>query len=304
MVIIPEFLARNLIEDELRRLGIDKSKTYVALKEEVGGELIGFNDYSWLPYLEFHVLDRCNLNCKRCAVFSPLVKEDGVYELDVFKKDISRLKELVCSIDRIRIMGGEPFLNSRISKYVEYTRNMYPYSELIIVTNGTLLDRVDVDTWRALEINAAKVQISSYPALYNKIDVYVDICKTNGVDVEVVPITDFKPVLREKQDFPFNNTRMCQCNNLRDGKVSSCAISMYGYYYNDFFDKNLPFDSGVIDIFDQELNGKALIRKLNTPYDICDYCQQYLWTINDSEYEINLWNYYTTSAPKESDWLY
>ena len=306
-VIIPEFLVNENTKDELINLGVEIGKTYIALSDDIipappGGEFLNFSDYFRLPYLEYHVIDRCNLNCKGCAVFSPLVKEDGKYEYDVFEKDIVRLKQLIHSIDRIRIMGGEPFLDDELYKYVAFTRHTYPSSELIIVTNGSVLDRTDKKTWNSIKENQVKIQISSYPVLYKRIDELVGICSEYGVDVEVIPVTSFKPILRKKHEYPFDNTKLCQCNNLRDGKISSCAISMYGKHYNQFFGRDLPFESGVVDIYNQELNGEILTNILNTPSEICKYCQQYLWSFNERFGEDNRWNFYSNDTPLESDW--
>ena len=78
---------------------------------------------------------------------------------------------------------------------------------------------------------------------------------------------------------------------------------MYGHYYNEYFDEKLPFDTGLIDIYDDELTGKDLVKKLNSPSSTCDYCSQYIWKLDSKYVEEKEWSFYKSNEkPKESDW--
>ncbi|MBO6216007.1 MAG: hypothetical protein J6N76_10855, partial [Lachnospiraceae bacterium] len=69
----------------LRSIGIYQDSIYFAprhmlelkeyAKEDMDNLLIPYLEASYLPYLEFHIEDSCNLNCKACEHYSPLVRQ-------------------------------------------------------------------------------------------------------------------------------------------------------------------------------------------------------------------------------------
>ena len=93
----------------------------------------------FLPQLEFHAADHCNLNCRGCSHFSGLVTKPTFPSLTKFEKYLIRLHELIYDIDRLYILGVEALLNSEINEYVEICRKIYPHSKLIWLTNGILI---------------------------------------------------------------------------------------------------------------------------------------------------------------------
>ena len=72
----------------------------------------------YLSYLEFHVADHCNLNCKYCTHYSPLVEKPVFTDYERFEADFRQLKKLIIDIGVIRIVGGEPLLNPELGKYI------------------------------------------------------------------------------------------------------------------------------------------------------------------------------------------
>lgn len=93
----------------------------------------------FLKYAEFYITNVCNLTCKGCNRFNsfPLKgyqswKEHG----ETYRRWSQEL-----SIPIIAIMGGEPFLNPEFDDWVSGLRALWPYSQLIIATNGTQLPK-------------------------------------------------------------------------------------------------------------------------------------------------------------------
>ncbi|MBR5637205.1 MAG: hypothetical protein IKW81_09780, partial [Pseudobutyrivibrio sp.] len=107
------------IANEFIDFGVKESDIVIASDEffEEPDEkwLISWNKYYRLPYLEYHVADHCNLNCSSCVHFSPLVKEPTFTDFDKLECDLMQLKRKVHYFDAIRILGGEPLLNDRLS---------------------------------------------------------------------------------------------------------------------------------------------------------------------------------------------
>jgi MoaA/NifB/PqqE/SkfB family radical SAM enzyme len=74
-----------------------------------------------LPYVEMHVVDHCNLNCKGCSHFSPIADELFT-DIGEFTRDLQQLRRLVSNIEVIRLMGGEPLLHPNITDFIRSTK--------------------------------------------------------------------------------------------------------------------------------------------------------------------------------------
>src|SRR6202163_1356584 len=90
------------------------------------------------PYaVTFYVTHKCNLACSYCTQKEP----------DVFSEELStaETKRLLHRIrretDSTVITGGEPTLRPDIEELVEYGRLRCKFRSLLLITNGTLLDR-------------------------------------------------------------------------------------------------------------------------------------------------------------------
>lgn len=95
---------------KIRKQHISLDKILLAYDERLNNEeddwLVPYMDASYLPYLEFHIEDQCNLNCKGCEHFAPLATESRQPDLTKFKRDIFQLKKFIHEIHVIRILGG------------------------------------------------------------------------------------------------------------------------------------------------------------------------------------------------------
>ena len=47
-----------------------------------------------INYIETHLVDHCNLNCKGCSHFSPLVGKPFYKDYNEFKKEIEQLSKI------------------------------------------------------------------------------------------------------------------------------------------------------------------------------------------------------------------
>lgn len=305
IILTPFYIAENVI-DEVIALGIPRDMIFIYEGIENGEHIFKqLDEFVFLPYLEFHTVDHCNLNCKGCAAFSPLCKEPVYVNVEEFKKDIKRLKELVPFIRTIQIMGGEPTLNPELGEFVKATRSAYPYSRLRLVTNGTKLNRLPDELWQIFVENEVVINLSCYPPIYDKMEEIISLIKLHeGMKEPMISqVSLFYPNLSTFKQYPFANTDYCRCYNLRDGKMSSCILSMYGHYFNDYFNGYLPVDSALIDIYEKNLTGKQLVNELNKPTDICNYCQNLSWRLNSKFLIGKTWDRYKKGeSPQKSDW--
>ena len=118
---------------------------------------------AYLEQFEIHITDHCNLNCKSCSHWAPVADEFYI-SIENFTKDLTRMKELTQAyVDRVVLLGGEPLLHPQIIELIEITSNLFPKSEIIILTNGILVNKMDEKFWQALKDNNVKLETTQYP---------------------------------------------------------------------------------------------------------------------------------------------
>lgn len=82
----------------------------------------------------------CNLNCKLCAARVPYLKVKKTLPINRLKEVTERYFEIVDSVFRLSISGGEPLLYKDLSIYLEYLENfLSKINEVEIYTNGTII---------------------------------------------------------------------------------------------------------------------------------------------------------------------
>ena len=134
-----------------------------------------------LQHLQFHIMDKCNLNCKRCQHFSNLVDTDELANFTGISNDLERLRTLFDNINVIAILGGEPLLNPELEKYCHMVREKFPYSIIEIITNGLLIKNMSDSLVQAILENNITINISYYPVLTGVIDETVAFLQKKGI---------------------------------------------------------------------------------------------------------------------------
>ena len=90
------------------------------------------------PYaVTFYVTHKCNLDCSYCTQ-----KEPDVFSGELSTAETKRLlRRIRKETDSLVITGGEPTLRPDIEELTEWARLDCKFRSLLLITNGTLLDR-------------------------------------------------------------------------------------------------------------------------------------------------------------------
>lgn len=229
-----------------------------------------------LPYLEFHLTDHCNMNCKGCTHFCPIAEENYL-TLESYVKDIKRLSEIFTNILRIRIMGGEPLLHPLVSEFVKVTRQFFPISVISVVTNGILLPTMTSDFYETMKKNNICLDISAYPIIIDDLPVKTVYAAQYGIVMTWREITGFCKFIDTSGTIDGNKSfAECwanDCTFLRNGKIYVCCLPALSYIANKRFGWNIPSD-GFIDIH-QNVSARDILDFLKRPSPACSYCYGY-----------------------------
>ena len=244
-----------------------------------------------LEYLELHLTDHCNLNCRGCSHFSPIA-EKWFAPLADYQRDIERLAELFFNIRKIRLLGGEPLLHPDVNAFITSTRKAFPLSSIVLVTNGILLTSMDESFWACCRKHHVSIDMTVYPPLAGKIKAIETLVRQNGIRFISHRADEFTIQRNLKGDSrPDKAMHVCRekfyCPFLREGKLYICALPALSHHYNNRFGKDIPSD-GYADIHSPQITGEEILNRLNTPASVCRYCtttgtEIYKWDVSRKE---------------------
>lgn len=226
-----------------------------------------------LPHLEFHISDKCNLNCKGCTHFSPLFHEIG----DSYKIRMGELKKLLSKISNIMkldILGGEPLLNPELGKYIKGIRTLLPDTCVDVFTNGLLVPQMKPELLQCIKENNVFMSISEYKPTHDmreqiitKLEEYQIPYYISQYDRKQVfnrPIS-----LSEHSKYP----QCCisnGCVTIGNGSIARCPTLMYITKFNEVFHTQLPAE-GIISLEDP-IQGRELLDMLRKEVPLCRHC--------------------------------
>lgn len=252
-----------------------------------------------LDYMEAEITEFCNLNCKGCADFSNLAREKKYYLPEEYKRDLTRLSELFSSVKKIRLLGGEPFLNPELTQYIEITKSIFPDTDLRIVTNGLMIDKIPEKALISISSHNCIIDISNYPPTRKKLPVIKEVLEKFNIKYDVgFPMNlFFRTILEKPNGNPqraFSNCIFSHCHMMGHGKISPCSYAHCIGRLNNEFGLSYP-ESDSVDLY-SEVTGEEIIGIFSHPHEFCNYCSSgmipYIWHSG-----------YTRGKAKAEDWI-
>ncbi len=232
-----------------------------------------------LPYVEYHVSDLCNLNCKGCGHFSNISCTTQFPDIDNFKESLKGCSQKFEDIALFRLMGGEPFVNPDLDLYIRAVRNFFPYSVMRIVTNGLLLPYVSGKILEAIRECGVLVEITQYPVTRDILDILLETTKKWHIKTCIgKPVTKFfkQICLNKNSDYNMSWKKCASktCHFLRNGRIYPCAIVL-GFENREFLELNISehtVNSNSFDLIGGKEDGWRILLKLTEPTELCKYC--------------------------------
>lgn len=239
-----------------------------------------------LGNIDYHIIDRCNLNCASCNHFSSLVPHnDKPKSLPQIIADLTLLSKIKDEFEIFTILGGEPTLHPQLSEILRITREILPNQQIHLVTNGTNYNHFE--RWKdALIESNITVAISTYPYCPDYKDRIEQIKRTLEPEVEVYTadmaentgfnygfLSNTNGVATEEEIIGCNRRHLC--SQLKDGKLYLCHFAAQFNRLKDYFGDQIKFEMDGKEYLD--LNGDITRDKFwefvcwAHPV-ICDHC--------------------------------
>ena len=224
-----------------------------------------------IGYIETHLTEACNLNCRGCSNFSVFAKPKHK-DIGEFEREFTRIAEIE-QVGMIRLLGGEPLLNERFMEYALVIRRLFPETRVIIVTNGLLLKRL-IPHRETLRKERIEVTMSNYRIEEQDMELFKSL-----------PFTE----LHEKGRL-YNISLDIDGKQDKEQAFKDCDIATNGWYFfqdgwlypcciagtiQDFWD-HFGLDLGIeqkasgINIFTH--TAEEIEEFLHEPVELCRFC--------------------------------
>jgi len=236
-----------------------------------------------LRHMIYSILTHCNLNCKGCQHFAPIVEKHFVSP-DNISKDLRQLSKITDNtLTLLSIIGGEPLLHPDLIDICSTARKIFPDTKIEIVTNGILLPKQEDAFWISCAENTLEVAVTKYPI---NLDFKALEKKAKSFKVTYRYFSDTgtnnKTMYKDPKDLdgkqdPRSSFLNCavsnNCTILRDGIIYPCAVIANSPYFNKKFGTNMRLDKkDYLDIHAIE-DYDTLATFLSRPVPFCRYCK-------------------------------
>lgn len=293
---VDKYMIDNLtIELVAKKLGKRAAKIIVPMAESM---LEALKTKPALAYLEVHLVDHCNLNCKGCDHLCPIA-DKWFADPNVYARDLKQLRKLFSEIHTICLLGGEPLLHPKIVRFLFSTRSCFPKAKIQIMTNGILLDSMPDSFWNGCKETSTEIIFDVYPPLYQKEKYLVNLARAKGVRMISRRLSSFQTFINLKGDSDPNvSFQKCDfrvTHQLQEGKLFTCIMPMVVHYFNKRYGTHLP-SAGWVDIYAPNLTGWDAKKMLSRAFSTCRYCSPSLEQRARSTFQ------WSTSKLKMSEW--
>lgn len=273
-------------EKMISAYGIDLDNLLYAPIETLKGKLSDgekiakiclYTERTELETMEIHVAEHCNLNCKNCSMFCGLVETCDFPCYQEFEEGIKQLKNFFPHIKKFRIIGGEPLLNPELDKYICLIRNVYPYTDIRLISNGILVTKMSDQLIQTIIDNDVTFIVTQYISLKHSIDEINRFLSKTGIRYIVTEaVLEFQKIYNALGDSDIDeNFYRCHwkgsCATMYGTKIATCYVPFVIHYFSDKFNLAIE-ETGRIDLMEEGLTAQEIIKRMHTPFDMCRYC--------------------------------
>lgn len=248
-------------------------KDYTEIKYEL-------KDQRALFYVEIFLTPNCSLRCKYCAACMPSYTEKYEIPFETIEASIRSFMDHVDFIENVRLLGGEPFVYTRLADTVKL---LLTYGDKIghirIVTNATVVPQKQ-EVIDAIDNKKVVLDISNYGEVSTKKQELLDLAKKHRFSVKLGP-----QLMWSEPDFNYTKRGMTEdqlahkfkkcgdyCRLIRDGKLFYCGSSFW-----TLFCEGADVKGDYVDLLNNEhpetLHDQIVDLYFNKKYlNGCDYC--------------------------------
>ena len=233
-----------------------------------------------IGYLSIHCTDHCNNHCRDCNHFSPFA-EPREYAAEEYFSGLDALEGKGYRVAFLSILGGEPFLHTRLGAFVTAMKARYPNTKLHLVTNGFWLSQAALCKFETVFQTVQSIAISIYPNMIKRLGGTKNYAGLIAALQATYPSLCISPRIQTtfSTRTPVHAARVVTaptCGQLSctallaDGRLARCSSGAYW----QFSRQNLSFFSSSQDVYFDTATWPELLETwlARRPLDACSYC--------------------------------
>ncbi|MBP3768919.1 MAG: 4Fe-4S cluster-binding domain-containing protein [Lachnospira sp.] len=233
--------------------------------------------------IDYMITERCSLKCQDCLNLMQYYTSPVDFNLKEIKKYIDILTENVDYIYELRILGGEPFMNSNIYDICDYISLKPNVENIIIFTNAT----IPLAYEKAAKLNKKKIlfYISDYGNKIQKIEdlegqlkkLKIKFCIVDYKKEKWIKHSEFKKISLEKEKAIglFNKCSGRDCPVVLKNKLFICEYIANADNLNAIPNEKTNYVSLDQDHVNLKENIKSYLER-EKPLSGCFYCSRWL----------------------------
>ena len=252
-----------------------------------------------IPRLEVNLIDNCNLNCVGCTHFSSIYGANSILPYKQFEKELKQIRKIGKYV-RLRLLGGEPFMVPMLEQYIRTVREIFPETDIEIVTNGLLVGQLKAETLRAMKDCEISIVITLYKPTMQLKEKIAEVLNSYELwwSFDGTLTTEFSRQLTlDNSHDGYEASKKCissGCLFLRNGKIYKCPIAGLLNDFARYYNLDPVPDTGI-SIYDDSFEVYKEIEKCaKAPTAICNYCSEEIemipWTVKRNA-GLNDWLY-------------
>ncbi len=245
-------------------------------RERMSG-ITAYEDRAELGTVEIHAADHCNLNCKNCSMFCGLMEEEQFADYEETRRGVLKLREFFDHVKKFRIIGGEPLLNRELYRYIDLAREVFPDTDIRLITNGILVPQMSDRLKNSLREHDVTLIITQYPPMSAGMDDLHAFLEAEKIRHEITePVKQFQKIYdlsgRQQAEASWRSCRWKrECATMYGSKLSACFVPFVLPVAGRAFDFSVA-RTGIIDLEEEGLTRGEIQRRLDEPFSLCCFC--------------------------------
>lgn len=242
-----------------------------------------------IPRLEINLIDNCNLKCVGCTHFSSIYKAESILQYMQFVGELKQIRKIGKFV-RIRLLGGEPLMVPELGQYITIARELFPETDIEIVTNGLLIPRLTKELLEMMRMCRISMVITPYKPTMQLKDQIRETLDSHEIwwNFDGDMITEFsRQFTLENSHNGYEASKKCissGCLFLRNGKIYKCPIAGLANDFMNFYHLQTVPETGISIYDDIQKVYKEIKKCAKTPTAICNYCSEEVemipWQVN------------------------
>lgn len=231
-----------------------------------------------LDTLDIVVTEKCSLRCKKCSNLMQYYQNPQNIDIYEIRESLNKVLEVVDCIYELRILGGEPFMNTDFYKLIDWYKDISKIKQLVILTNATIFP--EDDKLEKLKNPKVKIWVSDYGKYSKKICDWMKWCEDNKIECLYHRYDGWNDCGDlKKRSYSLNEIKYvyetCQCRQLPTllkGRLFNCPYAANAANLGALFDNEVEIDSLKVD---DSMITKQMVKDFLFERDYlmsCDYC--------------------------------